>query len=252
MSQDFFTSNIPQGYHTVRSRGGGPFTVDNPPSAGSSSGMGRNSAGSPQFDIFEWHSTFQHCQRYFLDHAQHDNNVQAVAALVNIQLPFQWTSNPIVNSSGPLQHTPGPGVYNLSWPRSVSVASSRDQPAPAWVSLVPFIRRLIITGMDREGVMHGFFGDDWRKGVGPVHECERRNYLFVAKSGGWSRVKIQYDMSPYESVPFLKPLQDVRLAEIEAAEEMWSQWLAIEDWMVGPRAPDAEDHQPQEPGRPLS
>lgn len=98
--------------------------------------------------------------------------------------------------------------------------------------------------MDSAGIMHGFFGEDWRKGVGPMHECERRNYLFAAKSGGWEKVKCQYDMSPHESVPFLKPLQEVQLAEIEGAEKTWSQWLAMEDWMVGPRAPDAEDQLP--------
>jgi hypothetical protein len=95
--------------------------------------------------------------------------------------------------------------------------------------------------MDKEGIMHGFFGDDWTKGIGPVHECERRNYLFAAKSVGWAKVKCQYDTSPHESVPFLKPLQDVQLAEIEGAEETWSQWLAMEDWMLGARAPQAED-----------
>jgi hypothetical protein len=137
----------------------------------------------------------------------------------------------------------------MQWPRSGPVTNSRGQPVPTWVSLVPYIRRLVITGMDREGVMHGFFGDDWRKGVGPVHECERRNYLFAAKSVGWAKVKYQYDMSPHESVPFLKPLQDVQLAEIEGAEKTWSQWLAMEDWMVGPRAPDAEDTQAEQEGR---
>ena len=86
--------------------------------------------------------------------------------------------------------------------------------------------------------MQCFFGDDWRKGIGPLHECERRNYLFAAKSSGWANAKCQYDMSPHESVPFLVPLQDVQLTEIEGAEELWSQWLAMEDWMVGPRAPD--------------
>ncbi|KAF2117542.1 hypothetical protein BDV96DRAFT_454228, partial [Lophiotrema nucula] len=174
-------------------------------------------------------------------HAQHDNGVQAVAALVNICLPFQWTSNPIMNSMGPAPHTAGPGNYTLPWPRRGPVTNSRGQPLPVFVSLVPYIRRLVVTGMDREGVMHGFFGDDWRKGVGPVHECERRNYLFAAKSVGWAKVKYQYDMSPHESVPFLRPLQDVQLAEIEGAEKTWSQWLAMEDWMVGPRAPDVDD-----------
>lgn len=107
------------------------------------------------------------------------------------------------------------------------------------MSLVPFIRRLIVTGFDRDAVLHGFFGDDWRKGVGPIQECERRNYLFAAKSGGWGQVKAQYDMNPQETVPFLQPPQNVDLAEIENAEKLWSQWLAVEDWMVGPRAPES-------------
>jgi len=50
-------------------------------------------------------------------------------------------------------------------------------------------------------------------------------------------------MNPHETVPFLRPLQDVQLAEIEGAEKTWSQWLAMEDWMVGPRAPDTMDEE---------
>ena len=45
-------------------------------------------------------------------------------------------------------------------------------------------------------------------------------------------------MLPLESVPFLRPLQGVSDVEIGAAERTWSEWLAMEDWMVGPRAPD--------------
>lgn len=239
-----FTSAFPQGYPTFHARGP-PFTGAASSSSGES-GNAQNASGTPQFDIFEWHPAYQSCQRYFLDHAQHDNGVHAVAALINICLPFQWTTNPIMNSTGPLPHSTGPGAYNMPWPRSGPVTNSRGQPVPTWVSLVPYIRRLVVTGMDREGVMHGFFGDDWRKGVGPVHECERRNYLFAAKSVGWAKVKYQYDMSPHESVPFLKPLQDVQLAEIEGAEKTWSQWLAMEDWMVGPRAPDADETQTEQ------
>ncbi|KAF2872693.1 hypothetical protein BDV95DRAFT_491746 [Massariosphaeria phaeospora] len=238
-----FQTNFPAGYPVFHPRGG-PFTG----AASSSSGESRSGphgpgagAGAPEFDIFDWFPAYQSCQRYFLDHAQHDNGVQAVAALVNICLPFQWTTSPLVNSTGPGPHASGPGAYNLPWPRTGPVQNTRGQPPPVSVSLVPYIRRLIITGMDREPIMHGFFGEDWKKGVGPVHECERRNYLFAAKSGGWAQVKYQYDMSPHESVPFLKPLQDVQLAEIEGAEKTWSQWLAMEDWMVGPRAPDVEE-----------
>ena len=39
-------------------------------------------------------------------------------------------------------------------------------------------------------------------------------------------------------MPFLRPLQGCVIAEIEAAERSWSEWLAMEDWMVGPRAPE--------------
>lgn len=95
-----------------------------------------------------------------------------------------------------------------------------------------------MTGLDFPGVLHGFFGDDWATGVGPLHEQERRNYLFAAKSGGWASVKRDYDMLPLESVPFMRPLQAPIIAEIEAAEKSWSEWLAMEDWMVGPRAPE--------------
>ncbi|KAF1982403.1 hypothetical protein K402DRAFT_340370 [Aulographum hederae CBS 113979] len=192
------------------------------------------------FDVFEWHPAYTSCQRYFLDHAQHDAAVQAVAALINICLPFQWTTNPVTSASGNTPHGTGPGGYSLPWPRQGPVGSSRGPPIN-FVSLVPYLRRLVITGFDKEGVLHGFFGDDWRKGIGPVQECERRNYLFAAKSVGWAKVKSQYDMSPHETVPFMKPLQDVQLAEIEGAEKTWSQWLAMEDWMVGPRAPEEMD-----------
>lgn len=77
--------------------------------------------------------------------------------------------------------------------------------------------------------------------MGPLHEQERRNYLFAAKSGGWASVKKDYDMLPLETVPFMRPLQGPVIAEIEAAEKSWSEWLAMEDWMVGPRAPEHMD-----------
>jgi hypothetical protein len=223
-----FTTNFPAGYPTFQTGRGGTFARGSTSSGGSPSVP--NASSEPHFDIFDWHPAYQSCQRYFLDHAQHDNGVQAVCALIN------------------MPHSSGAAAYNMPWPRQGPVTNSRGQPAPAWVSLVPFIRRLVITGMDSPGIMHGFFGEDWRKGVGPMHECERRNYLFAAKSVGWAKVKCQYDMSPHESVPFLKPLQEVQLAEIEGAEKTWSQWLAMEDWMVGPRAPDADD-QPQDARR---
>lgn len=92
--------------------------------------------------------------------------------------------------------------------------------------------------------MHGFFGNDWQKGLGSLQEIERRNFMFAAKSSGWAGVKDQYDIAPDQTVPFMKPLARVQLAEIERSEKTWSEWLAMEDWMVGPRAPENIPDQP--------
>ena len=45
-------------------------------------------------------------------------------------------------------------------------------------------------------------------------------------------------MGADESVPFMKPLDEAKMEELTCAEKAWSGWLAMEDWMVGPRAPD--------------
>lgn len=182
--------------------------------------------GGLDIDILEWYPRYQSCQRYFLDHAQHSGPVQALSSFLNIKLPFQQPDpTPTSRSSVPAQCAPPslPGTAN---------------PSPPTVSLIPYVRRLVATGMDFPGVLHGFFGDDWVAGVGPLHEQERQNYLFAAKSGGWASVKKDYDMPPHETIPFLRPLQGSSDAEIEAAERRWSEWLAMEDWMLGPRAPD--------------
>ena len=41
-----------------------------------------------------------------------------------------------------------------------------------------------------------------------------------------------------ETIPFMRPLQGSTGAEIEAAEKSWSEWLAMEDWMLGERCPE--------------
>ncbi|KAM0435076.1 hypothetical protein ACHAPT_003165 [Fusarium lateritium] len=179
-----------------------------------------------QFDIFEWYPQFQSCLRYFVDHAQYSAPVQTVAACVNILLPFQKGSSPPVTPtrSGPGPSASASGSIPLGLPRTP-------------VTLIPYIRRLVVTGFDSPAVLHGFFGDDWLQGIGPVHESERRNYLFAAKSDNWLKVKSQYDMADGQTVPFLRPLQNVTEEEIQGAESNWSEWLAMQDWMLGPRAP---------------
>ncbi|KAI0459859.1 hypothetical protein F5B21DRAFT_200461 [Xylaria acuta] len=183
-----------------------------------------------QFDILQWYPHFQSCVRYFLDHAQHDGPVQAMAAFINIQLPFQKTHSPVTSSrpSGSPSSIPSSAAGNFAIPSQASLATS----------LTPYIRRLVATGFDFPGVLHGFFGDDWAMGIGHLHEVERRNYLFAAKASNWLDVKSQYDMPDGQTVPFLRPLQHVTEREIVSAESNWSQWLAMQDWMVGPRTPE--------------
>lgn len=183
-----------------------------------------------QFDILQWYPHFQSCVRYFLDHAQHDGPVQATAAFINIQLPFQKTHSPITSSRplGSPSTVPSSPAGTFAIPNQTSLATS----------LTPYIRRLVATGFDFPGVLHGFFGDDWALGIGHLHEVERRNYLFAAKASNWLDVKSQYDMPDGQTVPFLRPLQHVTEEEIVSAESNWSQWLAMQDWMVGPRNPE--------------
>jgi len=185
--------------------------------------------------MLAWYPKYQSCQRYFVDHSQHDVLVQAFAAFINILLPFQ-RSPPVFTSRG----------ARSAHERMEEISSVKQGHLPQQdhgavsVSLIPYIRRLIATGMDVPQIMHGFFGNDWQQGVGPQRETERRNYLFAAKSGGWDSVKRDYDMCPLETVPFLKPLMSPHEEEVIAAERSWGEWLAMEDWMVGSRAPESQ------------
>ncbi|CAK7220625.1 hypothetical protein SCUCBS95973_004222 [Sporothrix curviconia] len=204
-----------------------------------------NSSSQPfvdaQFDIFEWHLQYQSCIRYFIDHAQYSAPVQAVAAFVNIQLPFQRPVHPILASqprSGASPGSGGPAARAAAAAAASAAAAAGGTAQPtAFVTLVPYIRRLVATAFDFPAVLHGFFGDDWVAGIGPMHETERRNYLFAAKSDNWLKVKADYDMDENQTVPFLRPLQNVSEEEIVNAETTWSEWLAMQDWMLGPRTP---------------
>lgn len=186
------------------------------------------------FDILDWYPQFQSCHRYFLDHAQHQGAVQALAAFINIQLPYQ--KQPAIMSSSTSSPRSTPDMPHLRQPNPF--ATNHGAAHPQAVSLIPYIRRLVATGHDTPAVLHGFFGNDWMEGVSSLHEVERRNYLFAAKSTSWLKVKQAYDMGPEETVPFLSSLTNASEKEIQAAESKWSEWLAMQDWMLGPRAPD--------------
>ncbi|KAG5926000.1 hypothetical protein E4U42_003758 [Claviceps africana] len=170
-----------------------------------------------------WYPKYQSCQQFFVNYSQHTRPVQAVAARVNILLPFERASS----RDG--------SARDSSDPMSSSISGV------ARVTLVPYIRRLVVTGFDDAATLQGFFGDDWKDGISSIHVAERRNYLFAAKSDPWLKVKAQYDMENGQTVPFLRPLTDVTESEIISAETNWSDWLAMQDWMLGPRAPLEEN-----------
>lgn len=209
--------------------------------------LGGGGGGREGFDPFDWYPQFYSCVRYFLDHAQYEGAVQALAALINIQLPFQKSQHPVLSSKlagSPSLAFPSPSSRAAGKLRMPSQQQQNNPANARLVTLIPYIRRLVATGFDSPDVLHGFFGDDWLLGVGHIHEVERRNYLFAAKSGSWLDVKSHYDMPDEQSIPFLMPLQRVSEQEIVSAESNWSDWLAMQDWMLGPRSVDVGRNRP--------
>lgn len=187
------------------------------------------SRASPEYaqvDLNDWYPQYLRCMQHFLDHAQHSLAVQSLAAFVNIRLPCQRLRDPIVSLSGPQQEQQQP-------PNQVGAPPL----AASQVCLRSYIRRLIVTGNDTPAAFQAFFGEHWQAGLDCVWKQERVNYLFSAKSGGWASTKAAYDMSPDEQAPFLRPLRAATEEELRIAESRWSEWLAMEDWMVGPRSP---------------
>ncbi|KAJ5153034.1 uncharacterized protein N7482_009512 [Penicillium canariense] len=164
-------------------------------------------------DTTGWYPHYTECVHYFVEIGQHNPTVQSLAAFINIRLPAQRPEAPTTNMS-----------------------PVNAQSAP-FISLRPYVRRLIITAQDSPSTMQAFFGTDWPAGVGCIHKQERANYLFTAKSSGWAKTKAAYDLLPDEQAPFLRPLRDPSEEEIRTAEARWSEWLAMEDWMVGARSP---------------
>ncbi|RPA97908.1 hypothetical protein L873DRAFT_1809003 [Choiromyces venosus 120613-1] len=213
-------------------------------SSGPSSSSGRETDGAfGGFDVIAWYPKHQSCQRYFVEVAQHSYPCQALAAFINIKLPFQRMAGSSNLSTGPTPvrlpppFRPHGAFHPPPHPLAQTQPHHPTMSSYGWVSLYPYIRRLVATGLDAPAILHGWFGDDWECGVGPQHEQERRNFLFMAKSGGWATVKQDYDMVADECIPYIQPLRKICEGELEGAEETWSGWLAMEDWMLGKRAP---------------
>lgn len=182
-----------------------------------------------------WYPNYLACQKYFLEVGQLSAGSQALAAFINIRLPCQREPKPQHQHSAPIIPPPQHHPNLVNTPPQLAPPNPQDPPNPyGWVSLYPYIRRLVATGFDHPDILEGWFGERWLEGIGPLHEQERRNYLFAAKMfGGWGQVKRVYDSVSDEAVPFLQPLKNVEDEEIDGAEQAWSKWLAMEDWMLG-------------------
>ncbi len=99
------------------------------------------------------------------------------------------------------------------------------------LTLIPYIRRLIVTGLDTKDNYELFFGDKWVDGITVLHETETFNYLFAIKSDTWLRVRDAYDLEDGQEVPFLSPPHQTREEDVRVAELSWSDWLAAQDWI---------------------
>ncbi|KAL4939037.1 hypothetical protein BDV06DRAFT_199714 [Aspergillus oleicola] len=170
-----------------------------------------------QVHLPDWYAQYMACLQHFINTAQYSVPVQSLSAYINIRLPCQQLSNPVLR-------------FDASQSGNVQASASR-------VSLRHYIRRLVVTGNDTPPILEAFFGVEWLAGVGNVCKQERMNYLCTAKSNGWAATKAAYDVLPDEQTPFLRPLNGATEEELSAAEKYWSEWLAMEDWMVGPRSP---------------
>jgi hypothetical protein len=166
-----------------------------------------------------WGLNYKACERFFLDYAQHSDYIRTLCQLLNIKLPHQKTP---------------PFSW---WTAPFRWLSARGNSSSPKVSLVPYIRRLVCTGIDSERNLEFFFGDCWLSGIGVIRKYERRNYLLMSKSANWDRVKSAYDIGSQETVLFLAPLREPTEEELAFADGSWSEWLAMRDWMPRSESP---------------
>ncbi|KAI5287090.1 hypothetical protein KEM54_006250 [Ascosphaera aggregata] len=190
---------------------------------------GREDEGD-DFDIFTWYDHYEACRRYFLEVAQWNRDIQALCALMNIRLPYQRSSWATAAAAA----AAGEDTTRATRPLScMDVSSYTDG-----FSIIPYMRRLVATGLDTDSILHGFFGDFWRAGVGHIRKQERFNYLFAAKTGNWEKCKAMYDIQPFETIPFLRIVQGTDSDELSQANERWGRWMLMQDWLIGPDAPE--------------
>lgn len=165
--------------------------------------------------LLDWcpHS-YRSCKIYFLHTGQYSASVRGLCELINIQLPYQKATF--------IQRF-------LGW----IIEGSQT------ISLIPYLDRLICTGQDTDATLAEFFGDGWSRGISVLHKEQRQTYLKTAKSTDYASVKSVYDIGSQETVPHMVPLREATEEEIQTAERGWSEWLAMQDWEIGPRFPNS-------------
>lgn len=226
--------------------------LENEMDCDSNSNDHQNSNYGPNPDPSTWVPYYNNCLQYFVAVAQHTAPVQALAAYVNISLPFQREQQDHHSRGSNDNPTGGNQRRSLFSTFSSSALKNKvnhplrtgNNPsentrltAEESSLLTPYMRRLVVTATDTPANLSKLFGPEWSAGIGGILTEERINYLFAAKSAGWLATKAQYDILPYETVPFLSPLRDPQEDEIQVAEARWSDWLAFGDWMIGSRSP---------------
>src|SRR5436305_15251536 len=83
-----------------------------------------------KFNIIAWYLHYQSYLQYFLNISQHSYPCQALAAFLNIRLPYQ--------------QSPSISEY-LNLPSS----TSREARTQLWVSIILYLHHLIVTGFDK-------------------------------------------------------------------------------------------------------
>jgi hypothetical protein len=116
--------------------------------------------------LCNWIFAYEECQSFFLTNAQFTEPVQALAALANLPLPFQWRA------------------YNQSQITSYPKPELSDNDDLAYIQqqvcIASYIRHLIISGLDSPPALRAFFGKTWKVGVGNILNSERRKCLLIA------------------------------------------------------------------------
>ncbi|KUJ07328.1 uncharacterized protein LY89DRAFT_742963 [Mollisia scopiformis] len=193
--------------------------------------------------LLDWIVEYKSCERFFLIHAQASPLVQAICTYMNIRLQYQKIA--VSPPTTPIPWLPSQPNLCVPHPQNLPLPHLHTPPSGnsnlQTVSLVPYIRRLVCTGLNTELILMEFFGRGWSSGIGQILQQEEQNYLFAAKSADWHQVKLAYDISSEETAPFLVPLKEATMQKIVDAEHNWSEWLAMQDWMLGPRRPASLD-----------